>query len=132
PHGHLEHARETLPFHTSLDQRFGLAESNQLLGARGAKRAQRPEQIQRFEQVGLALRVITRKDVEPGMQLDDLRRDVAKISELEGDELQIRIGMITPRYSFFTLPGRTTPGSSSPPSSSFTSSSSMLEMTSMR
>src|SRR5262249_59148465 len=123
---------QALPFHASLDQRFRLAESNQLLGARGAKRAQRPEEIERLEEIRLPLRIVAREHIELRMELDDRRRDVAKISELEGDELQIRIGMITPRYSFFTLPGRTTPGSSSPPSSSFTSSSSMLEMTSMR
>ena len=51
-------------------KKAGLVVANHLRAGHAAERAQRGEEIDRFEDVGLSLCIVTEQQVEPGRELD--------------------------------------------------------------
>ena len=56
----------SLLLHPRPQLSLGFAEPDEIGGVAGAKRAQRPDEIDGFEKVGLSMAVLPREDVESG------------------------------------------------------------------
>src|SRR5207302_9644112 len=91
------------------DEVTRLSVPDHLCAADAAKRAQRREQIDRFENVGLALRVVAEQQVKTGRKIDIQPREVAEITksqmaQMHGQELLALPGDVKPQSAAVAPP----------------------------
>lgn len=74
----------------AADEKTGLPMAHHLGAGHAAKRAQGRKEVNRFQDIGLALRIITQKQMEARRELEIEPRIVSKIAEPQMAEMHAK------------------------------------------